>query len=119
MTGFSQSPVPWRQKREPLNGGRQSCPVRPPSHSPHRFCSKSNSRRRGLPRRSQGAYNYPVGKRSDDKQDLETIDAAISRVMEALEKGELDLEIRERLHEELAIFAAMRRKISGGAAGAP
>jgi len=60
-----------------------------------------------------------VGKRSDDKQDLETIDAAISRVMEALEKGELDLEIRERLHEELAIFAAMRRKISGGAAGAP
>ena len=55
---------------------------------------------------------------SDDKQDLETLDAAISRVLEALEKGKPDPDIRDKLNEELRILVAIRRKISSGAAGA-
>ena len=52
------------------------------------------------------------GTMPDDKQDLETLDAAISRIMGTLETGKPDSDIRDKLNEELAILVAMRLKIS-------
>jgi hypothetical protein len=45
---------------------------------------------------------------AEDQQHLETLDAAISRVMDAIENGPPDADVREKLEKELAILAALR-----------
>jgi hypothetical protein len=51
---------------------------------------------------------------SDTTEDLGTLDAAISRVKDALENDNPDADIREQLGRELAVLTDLRLKISGG-----
>jgi hypothetical protein len=47
------------------------------------------------------------------ERDLETLDAAIARVMTALENDNPDPEARDKLERELAIYLEMRLRIAG------
>jgi len=49
----------------------------------------------------------------DDQKDLEALDAAIARLMAALENDRPDKEIREKLEKELAIYIEMRLRLAG------
>jgi hypothetical protein len=51
----------------------------------------------------------------DHQEDLETLQAAISRAMEALESSDPDTDTRDRLNKELAILVEMWLKISSAA----
>jgi hypothetical protein len=51
---------------------------------------------------------------ADDKDELEALQAAIMKVMEALEKGNPDSDIREKLETAMATLLEVRSKISAG-----